>query len=296
MLEKKHLIQGYIAVTATLIMWTCFSLVSRMGGKSVLTAYDIFALRLITASILLLPFAGSLPANAWRDGKLWLLSILCSLLYCLLVYNGFRYAPAAHGAILLSGLQPFLISAVVWLIAGTRPNRTRTIGLSFIATGILCAAIPYFDHWSTDSVFGDFLIFLSSICWAFYSVLAARWGYSAWTITRAVTFGPAVLYLPVYWLWLPKQLSVAPLSMIVIQCFFQGFIATILAMLTYLKAVSLLGTERSAAFLALVPITTGLLAVPLLDEALTPWLLIGLVLVSFGSYIASRSWGAARKA
>ena len=273
-------------------MWTCFSLVSRMGGKSVLTAYDIFALRLITASILLLPFAGSMPANAWRDGKLWVLSILCSLLYCLLVYNGFRYAPAAHGAILLSGMQPFLISAVVWLIAGTRPNRIRTIGLSFIATGILCAAIPYFNHWSADSAFGDFLIFLSSICWAFYSVLAARWGYSAWTITRAVTFGPAVLYLPVYWLWLPKQLAAAPLSMIALQCFFQGVVATILAMLAYLKAVSLLGAERSAAFLALVPITTGLVAVPLLDEALTVWLLSGLVLVSFGSYIASRSWGA----
>ena len=59
-------------------------------------------------------------------------------------------------------------------------------------------------------------------------------------------------------------------------------------MLTYLKAISILGTERAAAFLALVPIVTGILAVPLLDEPLTHWLLSGLVFVSLGSYIASR--------
>ena len=287
--EKKHLLRGYLAAVATLVMWTGFSLVSRMGGKSVLTPYDIFALRLITASLILLPFAASkLPARAWRDGRLWLLAILGNLLYCLLVYRGFRYAPAAHGAILLSGLQPFLISTVVWLIAGTRPNRMRSAGLVLIAVGIVCAAMPYFSDWSADSAFGDVLILMSSISWAVYSVLAGRWGYSAWTLTCAVALGSAVLYLPVYVLWLPKHLAEAPLSMIAIQCVFQGIIATIVAMLSYLKAVSILGAERAAAFLALVPIVTGLVAVPLLDEALTIWLLSGLIFVSLGSFIASR--------
>ena len=269
-------------------MWTGFNLVSRLGGKSILTPYDIFALRLITASLVLLPFATSMPPGVWRDGRLWLLAILGNLLYCLLVYQGFRYAPAAHGGILLAGLQPFLISALVWLIAGTRPSRMRNFGLMLIAIGIVCAAMPYFTDWSADSFFGDVLILLSSISWALYSVLAARWGYSAWTLTRAVVLGSALLYLPVYLLWLPKQLAAAPLSMIIIQSLFQGIVASILAMLAYLKAVSILGTERAAAFLALVPIVTGLLAVPLLDEALTAWLLSGLIFVSLGSYISSR--------
>lgn len=269
-------------------MWTGFNLVSRLGGKSVLTPYDIFALRLITASLVLLPFATGMLSGSWRDGRLWILAILGNLLYCLLVYQGFRYAPAAHGAILLAGLQPFLISALVWLIAGTRPSLMRNAGLVLIAIGIICAAMPYFTDWFADSFYGDVLILMSSISWAFYSVLAARWGYSAWTLTRAVILGSAVLYLPVYMLWLPKQLAAAPLSMIIIQSLFQGIVASILAMLAYLKAVSILGAERAAAFLALVPILTGLLAVPLLDEELTAWLLSGLVFVSLGSYIASR--------
>ena len=286
--SRQQLVSGYLAAAATLVMWACFSLVSRYGGKSLLTSSDMFALRSITATLVLLPFAGSLPAGVWRDRRLWVLTLLCSLLYCPLAYNGFRYAPAAHGAILLSGLQPFLISAVVWLIAGTRPNRMRSSGLVLIAVGISCAAMPYFSDWSADSAFGDLLILLGSICWAFYTVYATRWGYSAWTLTRAVTFGTAIVYLPIYLFFLPKQLAAVPVSMIVIQCIFQGIVATILAMLTYLKAVKLLGPERTAAFLALVPIVTGLVAVPLLDEALTIWLLSGLIFVSLGSFIASR--------
>jgi drug/metabolite transporter (DMT)-like permease len=285
---RKQLFLGYLAAAATLLMWASFSLISRLGGKSVLTPYDIFALRLITASICLLPFAGSMPPRSWRDGRLWLLTILCSLLYCPLAYSGFKYAPASHGAILLSGLQPFLISVVAWLIAGTRPSPMRVAGLSLIAVGIFCAAIPYFTDWSADSIFGDFLILLSSILWSFYAVLAIRWGYSAWTLTRAVAFGSAIIYLPIYLLWLPKQLAAAPVSMIVIQGIFQGLVATILAMLAYLKALSLLGAERTAAFLALVPIVIGVVAVPLLDEALTAWLSTGIIFVSLGSYIASR--------
>jgi drug/metabolite transporter (DMT)-like permease len=286
--EKKHLLRGYLAAIATLLMWSGFSLISRMGGKSILTPYDVFALRLIVATVILLPFAGSMPAGIWRDKRLWALTALCSLIYCPLVFSGFKYAPAAHGGILLAGMQPFLISIVVWLLNGTRPGKWRSVGLILISTGIACAAMPYFTTWSPDSVFGDLLILLSSICWAFYGVLAARWGYSAWTLTRAIAFGSSVVFLPVYFFWLPKELAAAPLSTILTMGVYQGLIATIVAMLTYLKAISILGTERAAAFLALVPIVTGILAVPLLDEPLTHWLLSGLVFVSLGSYIASR--------
>ena len=123
--DGKHLVRGYLAAAATLVLWSGFSLMSRLGGKSVLTPYDMFALRLIVASLVLLPFAGSMPARFWCDAKLWTLTVLCSLIYCPLAYSGFKFAPASHGAILLSGTQPFLVSIVVWLLLRTRPGRMR---------------------------------------------------------------------------------------------------------------------------------------------------------------------------
>ncbi len=286
--ETKHLLHGYLAAIATLLMWSGFSLVSRMGGKSLLTAYDVFALRVIFATVILLPFAGSMPKRFFCDRRIWVLIIFCSLIYCPFVYSGFKYAPAAHGGILLAGMQPFLISVVVWLLNGTRPGKWRSVGLVFISIGILCAAMPYFSKWSNDSVLGDLLLLSSSISWAFYGVLAARWGYSAWTLTRAIAYGSALVYLPVYFFYLPKELAAAPWATIITQGVYQGLVATIFAMLTYLKAISILGAERAAAFLALVPIVTGIVAVPLLDEPLTGWLLSALAFVSLGSYIAAR--------
>lgn len=287
--DTQNHLKGYLAATATLLIWTSFVLISRLGGKSVLTPYDVFALRLITAGLILLPLSSSLlRSGEWRDRRLWTLSLIGGLLYGVLVYGGFKFAPAAHGGILLSGLQPFLITAIVWLLVGTRPSRVRSIGLAGIAIGVICAAVPYFSHLSTDMLLGDGLLLGSSVAWAFYSVLAKRWGFSPWTLTRAVALGSAILYLPIYALWLPKALAAAPLSMIVMQGLFQGVGATILAMIFFLRAVASLGPERTAAFLALVPVASGLLAVPLLDEALTGWLMSGLVFVSLGAYIASR--------
>lgn len=287
--DTQNQLKGYLAATATLLIWTSFVLVSRLGGKSVLTPYDVFALRLITAGLILLPLSASLlRSGEWRDRRLWILSLIGGLLYGVLVYGGFKFAPAAHGSILLSGLQPFLITAIVWLLVGTRPSRVRSIGLAGIAIGVVCAAVPYFSHLSTEMLLGDALLLGSSVAWAFYSVLAKRWGFSPWTLTRAVALGSAILYLPIYALWLPKAMDAAPLSMILMQGLFQGVGATILAMIFFLRAVASLGPERTAAFLALVPVASGLLAVPLLDEALTGWLMSGLVFVSLGAYIASR--------
>lgn len=281
-------LKGYLAASATLLIWTSFVLISRLGGKSVLTPYDVFALRAITAALVLLPFAGSLTKEAWHDRRLWSLALIGGPIYGVLVYSGFKYAPAAHGGILLSGMQPFLITAVVWWLVGTRPSRQRNLGLSAIAIGVACAAVPEFAAWSGDTLRGDLLLLLSSVAWAIYSVLAKQWGYSAWTLTRMVAFGSALFYLPIYVLWLPSQLQAAPLSMIILQGLFQGVGATILAMLCFLKAVAHLGPERTASFLALVPVASGLLAVPVLGETLTGWLLSGLVFVSLGAFIASR--------
>jgi len=282
---------GYLAAAGTVAIWAGFILISRLGGKTALTPYDILALRLGTAAILLLPFAGSLPAGAWRDRRLWTLALVGGLLYGLLVYAGFKQAPAAQGAILLPGMQPFLIAAVAWALTGARPHRSRWVGLVAIAGGIACVATPYVlgtGEWTPAILGGDALILASSVTWAVYSVLVKRWGFNPWTLTRFVALASAVVFLPVYLLWLPKALDQVPMTMLVTQGLYQGIGPTIVAMLLFLKAVHYLGAERTGAMIALVPVLAGVAAAPLLGEPLTGWLLAGLALVSAGAFLAVR--------
>lgn len=287
--QSRQPLRGYLAAAGTVAIWTGFILISRMGGKTALTAYDVLALRLGTASLLLLPFLKGMPDRAWRDCRLWTLALLGGVAYGVLVYAGFKLTTAAHAAILLPGMQPFLVAGAAFLLGGERPTPARLWGLLGIAAGLACVAVPYLSGgWSPALLYGDLLIFAASMVWALYSVLAKRWHYSPWTLTRFVALGSTLAYLPAYLLFLPRQLSAVPLSTLLLQGLYQGIGPTILAMLLFLKAVSILGPVRVGALIALVPVLAGVAAAPLLNEPLTAWLLGGLVCVSLGALSAAR--------
>jgi drug/metabolite transporter (DMT)-like permease len=283
-------IDGYIAALATVAIWAGFILISRLGGRSALTGWDIVALRLGTASLFLLPFSLKLPPGTWRNGRMWTLAALGGLIFLTLVYAGFKIAPAAHGGILLPGMQPFLVTALAWVLMGTRPSRMRLWGLLPIAAGVACVAAPQLlgSHEGPSTLAGDGLMLGASLTWAAYSVLVKKWAFDPWLLTRFVALASALVYLPVYLLWLPKGGHEAPMSMLLLQGLYQGLGPTIIAMLMFLRAVSILGAERTGALVALVPVMAGLGAVPLLGEPLTGWLVAGLTLVSLGAYLSAR--------
>lgn len=291
-MNNQHHLQGYLAAAGTVAIWSGFILVSRLGGKSVLTPYDVLGLRFAAAGLILLPFVKGMRLSLLRDLRLWVLTLLAGVIYGLFVYSAFKFAPAAHAAILLPGLQPFLIAVGTWLLYGERPQRDRRWGLALICLGVGCAAVPYIialeDHWSWTMLAGDGLFIVASTVWMLYTILMRRWRYDPWMLTRFVALGSAAIYLPVYWLWLPKQLSAAPWSQILIQALYQGIGPTIVAMMLFLKAVSILGAERTGAMIALVPVISGIAAVPLLNEPLNGWLVTALLLVSLGAFIAAR--------
>lgn len=288
---RPTLLQGYTAALATVVIWAGFILISRLGGKTALTGWDIVALRLGTASLVLLPFSFTLPAGTWRNPRLWTLSALGGLIFLVLVYAGFKRAPAAHGGILLPGMQPFLVTALAWVLLGSRPSRQRLWCLVPIALGVACVAAPQLIgvHEGPSTLTGDALMLTASLAWAAYSVLVKKWVFDAWLLTRFVALSSALVYLPIYVLFLPKGLEAVPWSMLVLQGLYQGLGPTIVAMLLFLRAVAILGAERTGALVALVPVLAGLGAVAVLNEPLTAWLVAGLALVSLGALLSSRA-------
>jgi drug/metabolite transporter (DMT)-like permease len=281
---------GYFAAIGTAAIWTGFILLSRAGGRTALTPYDLVVLRLGTSAVLLLPFAGSLPLGAWRDPKLWTLAMLGGLLYSTFVFAGFKHAPAGHGAILLPGQLPFLITLMAWIVTGVRPSRERIAGLASIGIGVAALAAPSVlgSPAASPTMVGDALILASALSWAVYSVLAKFWGYEPWVLTRFVALGSALVFVPVYVLWLPKALTEVPISMLVVQALYQGIGPNIVAMFLFLQAVHALGAERAGALIAIVPALVVIGAAALLKEPLTVPLLVGLAFVSAGALLASR--------
>jgi drug/metabolite transporter (DMT)-like permease len=269
------------------MIWSGFILVSRLGGVSPLTAYDTMALRFATASCILLPYWLIKRPVKLLDPHIIILALIGGIGYCLLVYLGFKSTPATHGALLLPGLLPFGNVVFACWIMGEALTRDRIVSLLVIATGVGCLAVEAFSGASgpNHSIWGDVLIVGSSFCWALYGVLSRHWKIGPMASLTGVALVTAALYLPVYVLFLPKHIDIAPTSTLVTQIIYQGIIATTIAMWLYIRAQEIIGPSTVGAFMAMIPAIAGLAAVPLLDEHLSVWLVAGLFFVSCGAWL-----------
>lgn len=270
---------GLLAVTC----WTGFVLVSRMGGESVLLATDTVALRFLIGCSLLLPLAYF--HKPWFNLKGLMLSLTGGLGYCLFVYAGFKHSSAIHASVLLPGFIPFSSALFAILLLREHTTAFRLLGLALIGFG---GVIMLFDSKSeTASFLGDSFFILAVVCWALYTVLAKRWQIPTYQATTTVAFVSAALYLPVYFLFLPQNILQASWQTLLLQGFYQGFIAVIAAMIFYMFAVEHIGPSRMGALMALVPAASGFLAVPLLGETLNTMTAFALLLCSAGAVLAA---------
>lgn len=282
---------GYLLAAVTVLIWAGFVVVSRLGGQSVLTPFDITALRVGAAALVLSPWwLPRLLKPALRQLRGYqsaVFALLAGMGYPLLAYSGFVHAPATHGAVLISGLMPFFTTLFALALLDERPSRTRLLGLGLIAAGVATLFAANFAAPGTQSthgvLLGDLLFASASAVWALFGVLLKRWNVRAFDVTLGVVAVSAMVYLPIYLLFLPKQIAQAAPAQIALQAVFQGVIVVCLAMWTYARAAELIGPSRLTVLTSLVPATGTLMAIPLLGESLTTGAAIGVALTSIGA-------------
>lgn len=278
---------GYAFAAATVCIWAGFVLLSRMAGKSALNGNDLVALRFGIAGALLLPAWWC----CWRvplfTRRMAALMVVGGMAYTLLAYWSFRFAPAAHGAVLLSGVLPFFVALVSWAVLGQRPSHRLRQSLLCIAAGVACLALHSLGGLG-QSWRGDLMMVSASLCWATYTVLVRRWGVAPVETTIGVTLLSALCFLPVYALLLPKGLPQTPWPTVLLQGFYQGVLVAIVAMVLYMQALARLGPLRLGTVMATVPAIAGAGATLVLGEPFSLWLVGGLVLTSVGAWLGTR--------
>jgi drug/metabolite transporter (DMT)-like permease len=283
---------GVLCALAAALIWSGFILVSRMGGISALTPYDVIAIRYITCSVLLFPVW--LLFYRFNVLKIELIgsALIGGLAYAVFAFKGFELSSALHGGILLPGLIPVFISILSIVIIKDRLSKNKIIGLWMI---ILAIVLLFSKEVSLMVQFpeGDIYFVIGAFFWALYSVLINIWHISPWQATCSLAFITCLVYVPVYLVFLPKNIEQASLSEIGLQIFYQGFLATIIQMLLYVKAVKIIGAQGMGSFMALVPVLAGTFAVIYLKEPATWYLWVALSLVSMGVFI-SNYWAPVR--
>ncbi|WP_235035568.1 DMT family transporter [Roseomonas sp. 18066] len=272
---------GLACAFAVVIVWSGFSLSARLGGRQALTGWDMGALRYAGSFVMgLLLVAGfgwprlSLARSAGLVAG-------AAFVFPLAAYFGFRYAPTAHGGVLLTGLLPFAAALLGWLWLGERWTRMRVISLAVVAGGILLLTLDTFGS-HPGAWRGDLLFILGCLGWAVFTVLVRRWQVPALTATTVLALYPPILYLPVWYFFLPSSLGEASSGAVIYQLIYQGMVAVVVAGFLFTRAVNALGSATTTTITALTPALAALVAWPLLGETLGPLGLAGVAIVSAG--------------
>jgi len=211
------------------------------------------------------------------------------LLYAVLAYSGFFFAPAAHGSVLMPGTLALWASLLAIPLLGERLHRNRLLGLACITGGGLLVggssllhALDGGEVWK-----GDLLFMGAAFCWSTYSVLTRRYGLQAIPAIIAITCFAFFSFVPAYALLcasgvLETHLFSAPISEVVFQAAFQGGGSVVISGITFTQMIRYYGPVRSTMITSLVPGLSALGAVWWLGEPLDGHLMAGLLLVTCG--------------
>lgn len=315
---------GLAAATITVLIWTSFIVIARASASHALLPLDIALMRILGASSVLLPWAWwrmrPERARGERVGSLLGLSPLPlrttvlagffgGLLYAVLAYAGFFFAPAVHASVLMPGSLPLWTTLLAVAFLQEKVPTARALGLGCIVLGDLLVggasllkALEGGDVWV-----GDLLFMSAASCWATYTVVARRFALDAVRATQAITALALVVYVPLFVLatglgWWPTHIPQASWGELLFQAAFQGGGSVVISGITFTQMVRHFGPVRTTMITALVPGLSALGAVALLGEPLHWNLLAGLALVTGGILLgvlvkpkaAAVSTGAAR--
>jgi drug/metabolite transporter (DMT)-like permease len=268
--------------------WSGWHVISRFGVTHHLTVYDLTGLRHGIGAVVALPYI--IWSRAWRGLTPWrtvVLTLTAGVPYALLSYFGFVYAPAAHGGVFMNGCLPIFTTIFTWIWIGQRSRISQIVGLGIILTGVILVGYEGFVSSGGGTTWiGDFLFLAAIALFAVFMVANRAWSLVPGQVIFSATIVSAVVYTPIWLLWLDSHLAVAPASEILLQGAYQGLVPSVLGISCLNIAVRHIGPRATSVFLSTVPVVAALAAIPVLNElpGLPAW--IGMIAVTLGILLA----------
>jgi drug/metabolite transporter (DMT)-like permease len=232
-----------------------------------------------------------LPAT--RDlGYFALLGFLGITFHQWLQSTGLKTAQATTTAWIVA-TTPIFIAILGWLVLKERLRWVQAAGILFASIGVLLV-VTHGDlvNLSVGSFGtpGDFLVLISSVNWAVFSILSRRGlrtfpatsmmffvMFFGWLFTTLLLFaGPGLSEIKL--LSLPGWLGVV----------FLGVFCSGLAYIFWYDALQVLPVAQAGAFVYLEPFITLVVAALILDEAVTPASLLGGGVILLGVWMVQR--------
>lgn len=252
--------------------------------------------RWVVAAIAFLPFTlGGVFRARHVIRREWLRLVVFALLgvtaFNAMVYIGLSHTPAINGA-LINSAAPIFVFVTVWLAFGERASWLQMLGVGISLAGVATivtrgdlAALVRLEIGR-----GDLLIIAAVYLWGIYSIMLRRWPSSlSPTVFLAVIMIIGMVFLVPLYLWEHAAgRTVAVNAESIGGIVYLGLFASLGAYICWNRGVQAVGASRGSLFQHLIPVFTAIFAVLLIGERVQGFHLVGIALILFGIYLATR--------
>jgi len=254
-------------------------------------------LRWVVAVTIFLPFVWKeIIANKQVIKQHWKALLLMALTgvaaFNTLVYVGLHHTTSINAS-LLNTITPLIIIVLSYFILKESLVYNQFFGLVLSITGVfLILSQGSLNILLTLSFnIGDLIIFVAVVLWGVYSiVIKYNSGQIPLYTSLAVSMIIGMFILLPFSLW---ELFIANQEIVwsassIAAIIYVGVFASIVAFLSWNKAVSLIGPGKAGIFLSLIPIFTTIFAIIFIGETLTWYQVIGGILAVSGIYLSTK--------
>ena len=281
---------GIVSVLTAVTLWAIFLLGTRWGVSGNFSVEEVLLLRLLTATVITVPFMIKLGVLVRGQGvvSIFMLTLGSSAVFPYLISLGLFYASASDAGAMAPGMLPFWTALFSWLILGEVVNRIRLFGLAIILSGALLVGLWQMVSGSEpDAWKGHLLFLLGAGSFSIYTIYFRQSGLSPLHGLVIGLFWGTLAFVP--FLILSGNISFSEVSwyQIANMSILQGVLNAVVALLLYSIAVRQIGTAQAGAFGALTPILALLGGAIFLNETVTMIKTFGVVLVASGVLMAS---------
>jgi len=286
----------YVKLILTAVFWGGTFIAGRIIAREA-TPFSAAFLRFVFASLFLAAFVlrahGRIPIPSSRQLSLLLLLGLTGVLaYNAFFFSGLKTITASRASLIIAA-NPAAIALLSSILLGERLTLLRSAGILLSVTGALVvitggdpAAILRGGVGT-----GELYLFGCVASWATYSVLGKvvmRELSPLLAVTYACVLGGICLFAPAVHEGIFGQILVYS-SSVWLGVLYLGLLGSALGFLWYYEGVRRIGASRTGVFINIVPVSSILLAVLILDEPIYPSLAVGTFLVVGGVYLMNRA-------
>ncbi|QGL80579.1 EamA/RhaT family transporter [Stenotrophomonas maltophilia] len=279
----------YLLPLLACLRWGANTIVTKLAAGSV-GPVDISFWRWLAAAIILLPFAlprlkSNLAVLKANWARFLVLGALGGVMFQCLAYYAAHFTSATNMGV-IQALIPLIALALSRIFMGHAVRGGAVIGSIISLVGVI-AVVSHGDFEALVSHGinkGDALMLLGALAFATYNLLMHKWRIPVTLIESLFlqALSATILLLPLFLVAGTGVQGGAAIGCIA----FAAIGASIMAPLAWMTGLHRLGSARVAGFFNLVPIVTALLAVVVLKESLSTWVVGGGLMAVFGVVLA----------